>query len=485
MRPAASHARGAVAALAVTAMVPAAAGDLAVPAPPHTVAAAAFAHEAQEPFPTRARVRAARRYIAHRAGTRSFALIDSAERLYGFAPRRTYVSASVTKAMMLVAYLRAIGRRSANAEERGVLGPMITRSDNYAADAIYGRVGDPGLLRVARRARMRHFSVAGYWASARITAADQARFFLQVDRLVPRPNRAYARRLLSSIVDYERWGFSRFAARAGFRTFFKGGWRGTATGRLLHEAALFERGRVRFAMAVLSDGNPTHEYGTETLRGVAARIFGTGRPTDARAAAGKPALRRAGLEDVRRAAPGIRVELAYGTSTNLTRRRLPGYCRPWAYLLRRPARDLARVQRYLRRRGRGLLVLDAYRPARASRALVRWAQRSGRGDLVGTYIARRSRHNTGSAVDLTLVRLRDGRRLEMGTGYDHLGPAARTFAVQGRFLRNRLLLLRAMKRFGFTNYWREWWHFEHRVQGRRHLDLTLGCPRPAHAIIDP
>ena len=137
-------------------------------------------------------------------------------------------------------------------------------------------------------------------------------------------------------------------------------------------------------------------------------------------------------------APGIRVDLAYGTAGNLTGRPLPGYCRRWAYLMEPAARDLARVQRGLRRHGHGLLVRDAYRPARASRALVRWARRSGRPELVGTYIARRSRHNLGSAVDLTLVRLRDGRRLRMGTGYDNLGPRAHTLAARGRPLRNRL-----------------------------------------------
>jgi zinc D-Ala-D-Ala dipeptidase len=190
---------------------------------------------------------------------------------------------------------------------------------------------------------------------------------------------------------------------------------------------------------------------------------------------GSPETRRAGLVDVHRFAPGIEVELVYRTADNLAGRRLPGYCREWALLLEPAARDLGRVQRYLRRRGRGLLVLDAYRPARASRALVRWAERSGRGDLVGTYIARRSRHNTGSAVDLTLVRTSDGRRLRMGSGYDELGPRAHTRNASGRALRNRLLLERAMERFGFTGYWREWWHFEHRVMGARYLDLTLGC----------
>jgi zinc D-Ala-D-Ala dipeptidase len=191
--------------------------------------------------------------------------------------------------------------------------------------------------------------------------------------------------------------------------------------------------------------------------------------------AGSPATREAGLVDVHRYAPGIRVELAYAGPHNLTGRRLPGYCREWALLLDSAARDLGRVQRRLRRRRLGLLVLDAYRPARASRALVRWARRSGHPELVGTYIASRSRHNTGSAVDLTLVRYADGRRLRMGSRFDELSERAHTRNATGRALRDRLVLEHAMERFGFTNYWREWWHFEHRIVGARYLDLTLGC----------
>jgi D-alanyl-D-alanine dipeptidase len=109
--------------------------------------------------------------------------------------------------------------------------------------------------------------------------------------------------------------------------------------------------------------------------------------------------------------------------------------------------------------------------------MVRWAQRSGRGDLVGTYIARRSRHNLGSAVDLTLVRATDGRRLPMGSRFDELSTRANTLHASGRALHNRLALKGAMERFGFTGYWREWWHFEHRIQGPRYLDVTLGCGR--------
>ena len=176
--------------------------------------------------------------------------------------------------MLLTSYLRGIGNRMPDAAERALLGPMITVSSNDAADSVYYRVGDAALYRLAKAVGMRSFSIAGYWANAHFTAEDQARLFNRIDRLIPARSRAYARGLLSSIVSYQRWGFSSYAGAAGFRTFFKGGWRGTGLGQLVHEAALFERRGTRFSMAVLTDGNPSHEYGTETLQGVAQRVFG-------------------------------------------------------------------------------------------------------------------------------------------------------------------------------------------------------------------
>jgi hypothetical protein len=226
----------------------------------------------REAFPPRRNIAAARRFVRRR-GSSSLALIDTRGRLYGFAPRRRFISASVSKAMLLVAYLRQIGSRRPNAGERAALGPMITMSDNDRADAIYARVGDGGLLAVARRARMRNLTVAGYWGSVFFSAVDQARFFRRLPSMVPRRSRAYARRLLSSIIPAQRWGFSRVSARRGWRAFFKGGWRQTESGSLVHEAAFFERGDRRFSLAVLTDGNPSHAYGTATLRGVARRLF--------------------------------------------------------------------------------------------------------------------------------------------------------------------------------------------------------------------
>jgi hypothetical protein len=269
-------------------------------------------------FPPTARIRSARRWLRSRGATNSWSLIDSWGGLHGFAPHRTYVSASLVKAMLLVAYLRGIGKRAPDAGERASLGPMITVSSNDAANSIYYRVGDAALFRLARLAGMKSFSVAGYWANARFSAEDQARFFNRIDKLVPKASRQYARGLLSSIASYQRWGFSRYSSAVGFKTFFKGGWRGTGAGQLVHEAALFERGDTRISMAVLTDGNPSHEYGTETLRGVAQRLFRRPHARSQAEEAGIPATRRAGLVDVHRFGPGIRVKLSYRTRHNET-----------------------------------------------------------------------------------------------------------------------------------------------------------------------
>jgi hypothetical protein len=223
--------------------------------------------------PTAANIRAAERYVEGRRGVNSLAVIDSHGRLHGHATGRTYVAASTVKVMLLVAYLRRIRARGVSAPERRTLAAMIERSSNRAADAVYRRVGDGGLYRVAARARLRDFSAHGNWTRARLSAADGARLMMRFERLTPRRSRRLARKLLASVVPWQRWGAARAARLAGWRIWFKGGWRRTARGHLVHEIALLRRGRERFTVAVMTDGDPSHRYGTATLRGVAARLL--------------------------------------------------------------------------------------------------------------------------------------------------------------------------------------------------------------------
>jgi D-alanyl-D-alanine dipeptidase len=198
------------------------------------------------------------------------------------------------------------------------------------------------------------------------------------------------------------------------------------------------------------------------------------------AAASAPAqagpLSQAGLVDVRTHAKTVALDLRYATDENFTGRRLPGYCKPIAVIRRPAARALGRVQQRLAKQGLGLLVYDAYRPARATRAMVRWAERTNNEwVLTQGYVARRSNHNRGAAIDLTLVRLSDGRPLGMGTAYDAFTTRSHTANATGAARRNRLTLKKAMEAFGFRNYRREWWHYDFPSAAGPPRDIPLGC----------
>jgi Beta-lactamase enzyme family len=222
----------------------------------------------------------ARAFARARAGLVSFAVVDTSGELSCHECWRRYTAASIVKAMLLVAYLHSlsVAHRPLTPADRALLGSMIRVSDNDAATAVYLRVGDAGLERLARQARMKAFAVSGYWGYAQITAADQARLFAGLNRLVPRQFLADARGLLSSIVSWQSWGIPE-VARPHWRTFFKGGWRASALGQLVHQVARLERGKLSIAIAVLTDGNPSQAYGRETVRGIAARLVRPAKPS--------------------------------------------------------------------------------------------------------------------------------------------------------------------------------------------------------------
>ena len=249
------------------------------------VTASDFAGRGSAPvgFPFPGRVAAGRRYLAHRGGLTAFAVVDSEGRMSGFRSHTRFVSASVVKGMLLVAYLRKLAarHRGLDSGSRGILYPMIHVSDNGAATSVYRRVGDGGLYGLAHRAGMTDFSVAGFWANAQISAADQARFFFGIDGLIPRRFRGYARGLLAGIAGYESWGIPR-VARPHWHVLFKGGWRGTGRGQLVHQVARLERRGGTFAMAVMTDGDPSMGYGISTIQGLTARLVGGRLPRPSR-----------------------------------------------------------------------------------------------------------------------------------------------------------------------------------------------------------
>lgn len=96
----------------------------------------------------------------------------------GFRPDNQVSSASVIKSMLLVAYLRrkAVRDRDLHRWERQTLRPMIKKSRDDPATAIFGIVGQDGLRRLADRAGMTGFATSPRWGLSQITARDMARY---------------------------------------------------------------------------------------------------------------------------------------------------------------------------------------------------------------------------------------------------------------------------------------------------------------------
>ncbi len=219
--------------------------------------------------PTPRAVRRALTWARARAGDVAVAVVDSHGVLHGYRGDRRFYSASMVKAMLLVAYLR--GHRHVSASMRGVLAGMIEHSDNAAAGIVYGIVGRRGLVALAHLSGMRRFRPNGGWITTLVTAADLARFFRDMHDYIPRRHIAFADRLLSGIIPAESWGVPAAARSLHYRVYFKGGWLGAWV--LASQSARLVRRSVRLGLAVFTDGNPTSDYGKETIRGVTARLL--------------------------------------------------------------------------------------------------------------------------------------------------------------------------------------------------------------------
>jgi D-alanyl-D-alanine dipeptidase len=208
-----------------------------------------------------------------------------------------------------------------------------------------------------------------------------------------------------------------------------------------------------------------------------------------------------GLVYLRDIDPSIAQDMRYAGSDNFVGRPLPGYDASECILRRDAALALKQVQADLAASGLALKVYDCYRPTRAVRAMAQWAgdgrpssatkrffPKLQKETLFGLgYIASRSQHSTGTAVDLTLIEraaappaafdpaaryavctgAADQRApdnsLDMGTGYDCFDVVSHTGngGINAEQRRRRNLLVAAMAKRGFRNYHREWWHFSY------------------------
>lgn len=184
---------------------------------------------------------------------------------------------------------------------------------------------------------------------------------------------------------------------------------------------------------------------------------------------------------------GVRLSIGYHRADNFTCAPLPGYGAPGAWLVAPVAARLEAVLDDLAAEGLGLVIYDAYRPVRASLRMVRYCEAHGRASLLDGWVAPRSRHNHGVAVDVGLTQRASGRALPMGTAWDAFEAGSQVANATGPARVHRRRLADAMTARGFVPYAREWWHFELPLEPRPPaLDVPYGADEPGglHGALD-
>ncbi len=184
---------------------------------------------------------------------------------------------------------------------------------------------------------------------------------------------------------------------------------------------------------------------------------------------------RSGFVDAGKTVSGLVLDMRYAGPENFVGKPIAGYAAPACLLTKQAAAALAKVQERLKPFGLGLKMFDCYRPARAVANFVAWARDPADQARKQTYypnvdksrlfeldyISDKSGHSRGSTVDLTLMDVKTGAELDMGSAFDMFDTVSHPMdgTVSGTARANRLLLQRVMMEQDFRPIASEWWHF--------------------------
>ena len=175
-------------------------------------------------------------------------------------------------------------------------------------------------------------------------------------------------------------------------------------------------------------------------------------------------------------APTIKQDIRYATKNNFTGKVIKGYTKATAILTTEAALKLKLVQKDLRKQNLSLKVFDAYRPVSAVNEFLKWRKIKDNKTIKQIYYPNltkkdlfkqgyiapgKSSHSRGSTVDLTIINLKTGIELDMGTPFDFFGIESHTnYAKLPKSVkRNRNLLKKVMEKYDFENLPNEWWHY--------------------------
>lgn len=149
------------------------------------------------------------------------------------------------------------------------------------------------------------------------------------------------------------------------------------------------------------------------------------------------------------------LDLRYATDNNFSSKKV--YDAYVAVLQKDTLNKLISANEDFKALGYRIKIWDAYRPAHVQEYF--WNIVQDRRYIASPYY-NGSRHNRGTAVDLTLVDMK-GKEIEMPTGFDEFNTTAHRNAIMtGNAKKNVDLLTEIMVKNGFCPIETEWWHFD-------------------------
>jgi beta-lactamase class A len=223
------------------------------------------------------------RILAALAGRSSVVGLAVDDRVNGITcklrPHWQFDSASVVKVTILSALLRKLQQehRSLTAAQRKLATAMITLSDNNAASTLWAETGYPSLQHFLDLAGMNETVLGpdGYWGLTLITAHDELtllQLLTSTNTVLTTASRNYALGLMARVVSYERWGVPA-GAPTDVTVHVKNGWLPLAThGWRINSIGSFSGSGKNYMIVMLTDDNPTMEYGVDTVQAVAEII---------------------------------------------------------------------------------------------------------------------------------------------------------------------------------------------------------------------
>jgi len=173
--------------------------------------------------------------------------------------------------------------------------------------------------------------------------------------------------------------------------------------------------------------------------------------------------------------PLVILEIRYAGNHNFTGNPVEGYENPKAILSNSALIQLKKAYHHFLKAGYTFKIFDAYRPQTAVHHFIAWARKEE--DTIAKkefypdidkrnlfklgYISNRSGHSRGSTIDLTLIHLKTGEEVDMGSSYDFFGEISHhhTQNITEEQKQNRVLFKQGMRKFGFIAYPKEWWHY--------------------------